>query len=602
MSSSSNLQIKENALEIIKNFRVPDLQAVLEYSCLSRQGNKRELFQRCKTLISSSLTSQLINKINQINITRINSTRPQRSAVSLPISATSRDYHNQQSIILSPKSSIDNLPSPNLVQNVHLPFYDKLRTIECINIPVDWNKFSPLPFILTEFDVDYILKGIAKVLLRIAPTITSEKQNDVLPPYLFIQCNGQTVINNNIAKTGGSQAHSIVFPTDITDKLIPKSNIQNTLNYLWLQSPINMSLKNLPKSYTLKIQLVRCMSLDYLFENILKREPQLKHVNNNDSDIEIEDIGLMATRHRVSLICPITQSLIIVPAKSSYCSHLTCFDLRSFLQMNERRVQWTCPLCKKPASYDNLSVDKRLQSILSNIPPNCSTVEIDSSTKILSDCQYILDNVKQEKTSVVINTTALNQNNNNNNDDDDDDDGEEEEEEESIQNSPIKSRRESITSDCVILSSGSESKDENEIEDNNTPSIHSSIPITPLSNDFFNQDNLIDEIQQLNNTSQSYMNVHQFQSLAASNIDDGSYWAELARITYHLISDDINNHEQNRNRKRRNSSMLSQYSNGDDYNRRKRAKRSPINTSQSTDIEVIVLSSSDSSDNDDHAS
>ncbi|CAF2975946.1 unnamed protein product [Rotaria sp. Silwood2] len=597
MSSSTNSQLKDNLLEIINNFRVSDLQALLEYACLSRQGNKRELFQRCKILICSNFTQQLLNKIHQINITRINSTKPQRPSVSLSLSSTCRDYHKQNSVILSPNSSIDNLPVPNLVQNVQLPFYDKLRTIECINIPVDWNKFSPLRFILTDFDVDFILKGIAKIFLRISPTITSEKQNDVLPPYLFVQCNGQTVINNNVSKTVGSQAHSIVFPTDITDNLIPKSNIQNTLNYLWLQSPINMSLKNLPKSYTLKIQLVRYVPLDYLFENILKRESLLKNVDDNDSDIEIEDTGLMATQHRVSLICPITQSLIIVPAKSSYCSHLTCFDLRSFLQMNERRLQWTCPLCKKPASYDNLCVDKRLQSILSNVPPNCSTVEIDSSTKTLSDCHYILDNIKQEKTNIAI-TTPLNQNENNDDDNDNDDD----DDDELIHNSSIKSRRQSVTSDCVILSSGSESKDENEIEDNNTQSTNSSIPVTPLSNDLFNQDNLIDENQQISSTIASYISVNSLQSLAASNIDDGSYWAELARMTYDLISDNNNEQNRNRNRKRSTNSMLSLLSNGDDHRHQKRAKRSSNNSSRSTDIEVIVISSSDSSDNDDHLS
>jgi len=164
-----------------------------------------------------------------------------------------------------------------------------------------------------------------------------------------------------------------------------------------------MSFKNLPKSYTLSIQLIRCISLDSLVNYILKQQSQLTNIHNsNDSDIEIEDIGLMTTRQRVSLICPITQSLIGIPVKSSYCSHLTCFDLRTFLQMNQKRLQWTCPICKKSASYETLHVDKRLQSILLNIPNNCSTVEIDTSTKILSDCQYILDNVKHEKTDIPI--------------------------------------------------------------------------------------------------------------------------------------------------------------------------------------------------------
>lgn len=187
-----------------------------------------------------------------------------------------------------------------------------------------------------------------------------------------------------------------------------KPNASNTLTFLWLQSPTTMSFKNLPRSYTLSIQLVHCVSIETLFDLIVKREPysvKTEQHNDNDSDIEIEDLGLMTTRHRVSLLCPITQSLIVVPAKSSYCSHSTCFDLRAFLLMNERRLQWTCPLCKKSASFESLRIDKRLQSVLATVPPNCSTVEIDSST----DCQYILDSIKQEKVDVP-DTTHMHQN------------------------------------------------------------------------------------------------------------------------------------------------------------------------------------------------
>ncbi len=159
-----------------------------------------------------------------------------------------------------------------------------------------------------------------------------------------------------------------------------------------------MSFKNLPRSYTLSIQLVHCVSMETLFDLIVKRERYSNQTDpDNDSDIEIEDLGLMTTRQRVSLICPITQSLIAVPAKSAYCSHLTCFDLKAFLQMNERRLQWTCPLCKKSASFESLRIDERLQKILANVPTNCSTVEIDSST----DCQYIFDSIKQEKVDIT---------------------------------------------------------------------------------------------------------------------------------------------------------------------------------------------------------
>ncbi|UJR15499.1 hypothetical protein I4U23_002442 [Adineta vaga] len=574
MDTSANLLLKMNALDVIKTYRVPDLQALLEYACLSRQGNKNELFQRCKTLISSNLTPQLLNKINQINIARINSSRPPPS-----LSSTSlRNFSNQHAIVLTPTSSFENLPLPQQIQYVQLPFYEKIRTIECINMPVDRKSFLPLSFTLTDYDVNLIMKGIAKIFLRIAPTIIHDKQNDVLPPYVFIQCNGQTIINNNIAKTVGSQAHSIAFPTDMTEKIIPKVNVHNSLNYFWLQTPNNMSFKNLPKSYTLTIQLVRCMSLESLCENILERELQCSKKDNNDSDIEIEDLGLMTTRHRVSLICPITQKLIIIPTKSSFCSHLTCFDLRSFLQMNERRLQWTCPLCKKPASYETLHVDKRLKTILSNVPTNCSTVEIDTSTKNLSECQYILDHVKQERTYNGNNTTTSSSSSHGC------DDGDDEDEEELIQNIPIKSCRQSNDSDCVILSSGSECEDNDVIEGNNPQFSNSPVPVTPLSNGSVSQTN-INSVQKTSITD---------QSPSASTIDDENYWQEVANFTNNLVS--IN---ENSGRKRSNSSSSSLLSNSSNQRQRKRSKCCLTNQSQTNDIEIITLSSSDSSDSDD---
>lgn len=64
-----------------------------------------------------------------------------------------------------------------------------MRTIECVNMPVDWHTFSPMRFSLNETDINLIRKNSSKILLRIAPTILHERHNDVLPPYLFVQCN-----------------------------------------------------------------------------------------------------------------------------------------------------------------------------------------------------------------------------------------------------------------------------------------------------------------------------------------------------------------------------------------------------------------------------
>lgn len=111
---------------------------------------------------------------------------------------TTKSYHVapiRHTVVTPPTPPSSALPAANQIQYVHLPFFEKMRTIECVNIPVDWNTFSPLRFTLTDFDVDLILKGVAKVVLRVAPTILSEKQADVLPPYLLIQCNVSETTN-----------------------------------------------------------------------------------------------------------------------------------------------------------------------------------------------------------------------------------------------------------------------------------------------------------------------------------------------------------------------------------------------------------------------
>ena len=53
-----------------------------------------------------------------------------------------------------------------------------------------------------------------------------------------------------------------------------------------------------------------------------------------------------------------------VPCRPSSCSHLQCFDGSTFLQMNERKPTWNCPVCDRKALYDDLLIDGYYQDIL----------------------------------------------------------------------------------------------------------------------------------------------------------------------------------------------------------------------------------------------
>lgn len=87
----------------------------------------------------------------------------------------------------------------------------------------------------------------------------------------------------------------------------------------------------------------------------------VKEKLNEDADSEIATTSL-----RVSLACPLGKMRMATPCRASTCLHLQCFDASLFLQMNERKPTWNCPVCDKPALYDNLVIDGYFQEVLNS--------------------------------------------------------------------------------------------------------------------------------------------------------------------------------------------------------------------------------------------
>lgn len=85
----------------------------------------------------------------------------------------------------------------------------------------------------------------------------------------------------------------------------------------------------------------------------------IKEKLNEDADCEIA-----TTMLRVSLICPLGKMRMITPCRASTCMHLQCFDASLYLQMNERKPTWNCPVCDKSALYENLVIDGYFQEVI----------------------------------------------------------------------------------------------------------------------------------------------------------------------------------------------------------------------------------------------
>lgn len=67
----------------------------------------------------------------------------------------------------------------------------------------------------------------------------------------------------------------------------------------------------------------------------------------------------IATTHlRVHLVCPLGKMRMSNPCRAMTCQHVQCFDASIYLQMNEKSSKWICPVCNKPALFDDLAIDE----------------------------------------------------------------------------------------------------------------------------------------------------------------------------------------------------------------------------------------------------
>ena len=135
------------------------------------------------------------------------------------------------------------------------------------------------------------------------------------------------------------------------------------------------------------IWLVMKLSSDDLLDRLKKKGTRdsaytkamiIDKLNDNDADIA-------STNLKVTVSCPLGKMRMRVPVRPVTCQHLQCFDAATFLQMNERKPTWNCPVCDSKAFYNDLQIDGYFQEVLEskNLPEeeNDIILETDGSWK-----------------------------------------------------------------------------------------------------------------------------------------------------------------------------------------------------------------------------
>ncbi|XP_010264787.1 PREDICTED: E3 SUMO-protein ligase SIZ1-like [Nelumbo nucifera] len=75
---------------------------------------------------------------------------------------------------------------------------------------------------------------------------------------------------------------------------------------------------------------------------------------NADSDSDLEVVADSVT---VNLRCPMSGSRIKTAGRFKPCAHMGCFDLETFVELNQRSRKWQCPICLKNYSLENIIID-----------------------------------------------------------------------------------------------------------------------------------------------------------------------------------------------------------------------------------------------------
>lgn len=101
-------------------------------------------------------------------------------------------------------------------------------------------------------------------------------------------------------------------------------------------------------------------------------------------------------------------SCIIIINSATTCNHLQCFDAAIFIELNEKKQIFKCPICHNNASYENLVIDEYFQEVLASCNLGADDQEIElqkdgSWNKICNKSEFFnLDSTPEAKSKYHI--------------------------------------------------------------------------------------------------------------------------------------------------------------------------------------------------------
>nr|XP_020475042.1 E3 SUMO-protein ligase PIAS1 [Monopterus albus] len=377
--------------QMVMSLRVSELQVLLGYAGRNKHGRKHELLTKALHLLKAGCSPAVQMKIKELYrrrfptkmVSPVDLALPGvHSASGLPSSLAQLgfDSHGSPSpllpvSLLGPKHELGLPHLPSALHPVHpdvklqrLPFYDVLdELIKPTSLASDNSqRFQEAcyAFALTPQQVQQISSSMdisgtkcdfaVQVQLRFCLSETSCPQEDHFPPNLCVKVNSKPCnLPGYLPPTkNGVEPKRPSRPINITSLVRLSTTVPNTIVVSWTSE--------IGRSFSMAVYLVRQQSSAVLLQRLRGkgiRNPDhsralIKEKLTADPESEIATTSL-----RVSLLCPLGKMRLTIPCRAITCSHLQCFDATLYIQMNEKKPTWVCPVCDKKAPYEHLIID-----------------------------------------------------------------------------------------------------------------------------------------------------------------------------------------------------------------------------------------------------
>ncbi|KAM4893282.1 E3 SUMO-protein ligase PIAS1 isoform 4-T5 [Sylvia borin] len=388
--------------QMVMSLRVSELQVLLGYAGRNKHGRKHELLTKALHLLKAGCSPAVQMKIKELYRRRFPQKIMSPAELSMPgvhsssmpaalspsaIPQLGYDGHPATSpllpvSLLGPKHELD---LPHLASALHpvhpdiklqkLPFYDLLdELIKPTSLASDNSqrfRETCFAFALTPQQVQQISSSMdisgtkcdftVQVQLRFCLSETSCPQEDHFPPNLCVKVNGKPCsLPGYLPPTkNGVEPKRPSRPINITSLVRLSTTVPNTIVVSWTAE--------IGRNYSMAVYLVKQLSSTVLLQRLRAkgiRNPDhsralIKEKLTADPDSEIATTSL-----RVSLLCPLGKMRLTIPCRALTCSHLQCFDATLYIQMNEKKPTWVCPVCDKKAPYEHLIIDGLFMEIL----------------------------------------------------------------------------------------------------------------------------------------------------------------------------------------------------------------------------------------------